>query len=182
MSDVRPAEYPRELDEEVVLPDRRRLHVRALWRCEEGPIRSLYAQLSPRSRYLRFFSAVPIAPDPLMHLLACVDYRRTLALIVEHDPVHPGEAAEVIALGNFGAVDDRSAEVGLVVRDDWQRQHVGTELAHRVLRAAEARGFDRFIAHLLPDNVAIRRLLANVGRLVSTRRLDDMSEIAFTRR
>ena len=37
---------------------------------------TLYAQLSPRSRYLRFFSAMPIAPDPLMQMLACVDYRR----------------------------------------------------------------------------------------------------------
>src|SRR6476469_9636174 len=102
MADLQPAEYPWELDDEVMLADRRQLHVRALRRCEEGPIRSLYAQLSPRSRYLRFFSAMPIAPDPLMQLLASVDYRRTLALVVEHHVGNPDGPVEVVALGNFG--------------------------------------------------------------------------------
>jgi GNAT superfamily N-acetyltransferase len=173
-----PAEYPSELDEHLTLPNQRHLHIRALHRCEEAPIRELDAHLSVRTRYFRFLSPLPQLPDSLVRLLACVDYRRTLALLVEGEV----EGKEVVGLGSFGAVDDRNAEVALVVRDDWQRQRVGSELAERVLLAAESRGFDRFIVHVHSDNVAIRKLLQRVGRVVSAKASGGVSELAFVRR
>src|SRR5262249_10340274 len=144
---MRIADYPAELDECLILPNRRRLRIRALRRCEVGPIRELYGHLSPRTRYLRFFLTVPTLPDSVLRLLASVDYIERLALLAEHENE---KGLEVVGLASFGAVDERSAEVGLVVRDEWQRQHVGTTLARRVLKAAEDRGYHRFIVHLLP--------------------------------
>jgi RimJ/RimL family protein N-acetyltransferase len=173
------AEYPREFDDDVTLTNCKRLHIRALRTSEDGPIRELYARLSPRTRYLRFFSPMPTLPDSVARLLASVDYRRQLALVAEHNN---GNGDEIVALGSFGAIDDHSAEVALVVRDDWQRQRVGTELAVRILLAAESRGFQRFIVHILSDNVAIRRLLRHVGEVVSTRVSGGVSELAFVRR
>jgi acetyltransferase len=171
-------EYPSELDEELTLPDERHLHIRALHRCEEAPIRELDAHLSVRTRYLRFLSPLPELPDSVVRLLACVDHRRTLALVVEGD----GEGREVVGLGSFGAVDDHNAEVALLVRDDWQRQRIGSALAERVLAAAEKRGFDRFIVYMHSDNVAIRKLLQRVGRVVSTKASAGVLELAFVRR
>jgi RimJ/RimL family protein N-acetyltransferase len=172
-------DYPADLDAYVILSNEKRVRIRALRRCEEQPIRELYARLSPRSRYHRFFSPMPALPDAVVRLLACVDYRRKLALLAEHDS---GAGEEVIGLGSFGATEDGDVEVGLVVRDDWQRLRVGTELAERVMRAAEDRGFHRFIANVLTDNVAMRRLLKNVGEIVSAKMCGNVSEIAFTRR
>lgn len=171
-------EYPTELDEHFTLPNQRHLHLRALHRCEEDPIRELDAHVSVQTRYFRFLSPFPQLPDSLVRLLACVDYRRTLALVVEDDEA----PYEVVGLGSYGAVDERHAEVALMVRDDWQRQRVGSELAERVLRAAERRGFDRFIVHLHSDNVAIRRLLQRVGRVVSSKASAGLLEVAFVRR
>jgi RimJ/RimL family protein N-acetyltransferase len=173
------ATYPADLDDYVILSNQKRVRIRALRRCEERPIRELYARLSPRSRYQRFFSPMPSLPDPVVRLLACVDYRRKLALLAEHDD---GAGEEVIGLGSFGATEEGDVEVGLVVRDDWQRLRVGTELAERVMQAAEDRGFHRFIANVLSDNVAIRRLLRNVGEIVSAKMCGNVSEIAFIRR
>lgn len=173
------ADYPSELDDDLTLPSQRRVHIRALHRGEESSIRELDAHLSMRTRYLRFLSPLPALPDSLTRLLACVDYRRRLALVAEH---HNGNAREVIGLGSFGAVDDNSAEVALVVSDEWQRLHVGTELATRVLQAAEDRGFHRFIVHVLAENVAIRGLLKKVGVVVSARMHGSVSEVAFVRR
>src|SRR5688572_8650770 len=51
-----PAAYPSELDGHIVLPNRRRLRIRPLRRCEEDAVRELYDHLSPRTRFLRFFS------------------------------------------------------------------------------------------------------------------------------
>mgnify|MGYP003694359547 CR=1 FL=1 len=140
------AEYPGELECDVTLPDRRQLHIRPLRPDEEGPVRELDARLSMRTRYLRFLSPMPALPDSLLRLLVTVDYRCRLSLIAE---VEASGRREVIALGSFGAIDSGTAEVGLVVSDAWQRQGIGTILARAILRAAEDRGFARFVAHLL---------------------------------
>jgi len=173
-------DYPADLSDEVTLPDRRRVRIRALRRCEEAPIRELFAHLSPDTRYRRFLSPMPALPDHLVRQLACGDYRRQLALVAEYDS---GTAsAEPIGLASFGAIDDSTVEVALVVRDEWQRHQVGTELAQRLMLAAEARGFHRFIATVLSGNTGIRRLLSHVGRVVSGRIDGGTMELAFVRR
>jgi RimJ/RimL family protein N-acetyltransferase len=172
-------ELPGAVDEDVLLPDNRRLHVRSLRWCEERPVRELYRRLSPRTRYLRFFSPMPELPDSVLRRLTCVDGHRGIALLGE---LQTPAGEEVVALGSFGATDDGLAEVGLVVSDEWQQQGIGTVIADRVLRAAEARGFHQFVAHALWDNQAIRRLLRRVGAIVSTRTRQGVTEISFVPR
>jgi len=170
-------DYPADLVSLITLPDNRRIRVRALRRCEEGPIRELFAHLSAQSRYQRFLSPMPALPDSLARQLACGDYQRRLAIIAQYNFDTAEE--ETIGLGSFGAIDDATAEVALVIRDDWQRRHVGTELATRILQAAEARGFHRFVATVLHDNVAIRRLLGHVGQIVAGTSSGGVAELAF---
>lgn len=172
-------EYPGELECDVTLPDRRQLHIRPLRPDEEGPVRELDSRLSLRSRYLRFLSPLPSLPDSLLQLLVSVDYRRRLSLIAE---VEACGRREVIALGSFGAIDNGTAEVALVVSDAWQRQGVGTILARAILQAAEDRGFVRFVVHVLWENTVMRRLLKRVGHVVSSRSSLGTSEVTFVRR
>lgn len=178
MALIRPGDYPADLDHRVTLPDGARVRIRPLRDGEDGPVLELYRRLSPLSRYQRFFLAPPALPDALLDLLINVDYRRRLALIAFSDD----EGADVIGLGSFGAIDDRSAEVGLVIRDDWQRRRVGTELANRVLKAAEERGFDRFVGNILSGNQAIRRLLRSIAVVLSTTMSAGVTELVFVRR
>src|SRR5262245_39194078 len=103
---IEPPGYPSELDDVVTLPNHRRVHIRALRCDEDGPIRELYARLSARTRYLRFFSST--VPDSVIRQLARVDYRQQLALVAEHET---GNAREIVGLGSFGAVDATSVEV-----------------------------------------------------------------------
>jgi RimJ/RimL family protein N-acetyltransferase len=175
---TQPAAYPSELEDHVRLPNQRLLHIRPLRPCDDRPIRELFSHLSPRSRYLRFLSPMPVLPDSVLRHMTCVDYRRRLALLAELDIA---DGTEVVALGSFGAIDDGTAEVGLVVRDEWQRQGIGIALAARVLQAAEARGFTRFVAHVFWDNVVIRRVLNHVGHVLSTTTRHGVSEVSFTR-
>ena len=88
--------YPTELDAHVTLTDQRRIRIRALHRREERPIRVLHERLSPRTRYLRFLSPIPTLPDALVRRLACVDYRRRLAVVAEDEAAG---GAGVVALG-----------------------------------------------------------------------------------
>jgi RimJ/RimL family protein N-acetyltransferase len=172
-------DYPTELECQVTLPDQRHLSIRPLRPGEEGPVRELDARLSTRTRYLRFFSPLPALPDSLLRLLASVDYRRRLSLIAEVDA---GGRREVIALGSFGGLDNGTAEVALLVSDDWQHQGIGTILARQVMRAAEDRGFAKFVVHVFWDNTVIRRLLKRVGHIVSSRTSFGVAEVTFIRR
>jgi RimJ/RimL family protein N-acetyltransferase len=172
-------DYPRELECHMTLADRRQLRIRPLRPDEEGPVRELDTRLSSRTRYLRFLSPMPALPDSLLRLLASVDYRRRLSLIAEVDA---GGQREVIALGSFGGLDNGTAEVALVVSDAWQHQGIGTILARQVMRAAEDRGFAKFVAHIFSDNTVIRRLLKRVGHIVSSRTSFGVAEVTFIRR
>lgn len=146
---------------------------------EEELIRTLYARLSPRTRYLRFFSMMPALPDAAVHHLADVDGHRHVALVVEEDVCG---RVEPIALASFGAVDDATVELGIVVSDEWQNQRIGSTLAARLLDAAEACGFHRFVATIHAHNMPIRRLLQHIGLVVSSRFDAGVSELTFVRR
>ena len=171
--------YPTELNDVFTLSDRTPIRVRALHRFEDGPVQELFDHLSLRTRYLRFLSPLSSLPDSLMRLLTGVDYRRSVALLALHDI---SDRQEVVALGSFGAVDDERVEVALVVRDDWQRRRIGTELALRVLDAAERRGFHSFVANFSSDNRPVRKLLARIGEVVSATVSGGVSELVFVQR
>jgi RimJ/RimL family protein N-acetyltransferase len=161
-----PSEDLREAVEEIRLPNGHCLRIRALETGEEQPIRELLAHLGPRSWRFRFLSPLSTAPDNLVRLLASVDNDRQVALVAEHDA---GHATEVVALANLAATgDDGRAELGLVVRDDWQRRRVGSELAMRLMRCAERRGYRRFVIYTLPENAAVRQLLRHVRVVASS--------------
>src|SRR4029450_4932906 len=106
------ADYPTELDEDLVLPNQKRLRIRPLHRGEQSTVRDLFAHLSPLSRYRRFFSPMPTLPDAVMQLLVSVDYRRRLALVAQHEA---GPDPEIVGLGSFSTNDDGSVELALVV-------------------------------------------------------------------
>ena len=169
----------REGDDYITLSNGRGVRIRTLRRGEDGPILELWPHLSPRTRYLRFLSIMSVLPDSLVRRLVSSDDCRTLAIVAEHET---GGTSVVVGLANLGAVDDVSVEVGLVVRDDWQRQRLGTELAQRMMLAAESRGFRRFIGHVLDENVAMRKLLKNIGEIVSIKVSGSVFELAFVRR
>ncbi len=171
--------YPCELEEQISLRSGELLRIRPLRRGDEPPIRQLYGNLTPETRYLRFFSPMPLLPDSVVRLITCVDYRRKLALLAELDTA---DGVQVVALGSFAAIGQNTAEVAMVVADQWQRKGIGTVLASKMLLAAEARGFDRYVAHVLHGNAVIRRLLNDVALIVSTRTHHAASEMCFVRR
>ena len=163
----------------LTLPGGRYLHIRALRSGEENAIRDLFGRLSPRTRYLRFLAPTSILTASLLRTLTDVDDLERLALVAELDECNSGD---VVGLGNVVACEDGRSEVGLVVADAWQCQGIGIALVARLLRAAEARGHERFVIHERWDNQALRPLLRRVGDVVSIDTNFGISEITFVRR
>jgi len=165
-------------DNQITLANGCQLTIRLLRHGEEGTLRELFARLSPRSRYLRFFSEMPVTPDSIVRLLADVDGVHRLAVVAELDDAH---GCDVVALGNL-AVGDGLPELGIVVADAWQRQGIGVAVIDRLLQAAGRLGHQRFIVHALYENPAMRKLLDHVADVESTSTRQGVMEITFVRR
>ncbi len=166
-------------ERQIRLPNGRQVRLRALQPGEYDPVRELCARLSLRTRYQRFLSPMPVVPDALLRVLAESDGPRRLAVVAQ---LGSADDSDVIGLGNLCVADDDRAELGLVVADAWQRQGIGLALAATLVRAAESRGYRRFVAHGLMGNPALRPLLRHLADVVSTKTSCGVSEITFVSR
>lgn len=184
-SDPPVAPYPVELEQDITLRDGSRLHLRPI-RARDAPrLIEAYGRLGAQSAYQRFFTVMKRLPPDWARILADVDYRRRLALIVERGPA---DAAELIAVARYEPTDREDiAEVAFVVLDAWQGRGIGFVLLRALLAAATARGIHRFRAYVLASNTQMLGLLrrftdvqqstldSGVVELLFTHRLDDAS-------
>ena len=69
---------------------------------------------------------------------------------------------ECVGLGNLHVGDD-TADVGLLVEDDWQRRGVGTALLIALVRRVRERGSHFLRADVLDENRFTLQVLARVG-------------------
>jgi RimJ/RimL family protein N-acetyltransferase len=175
-----PAEYPRELVQDVKLKDGSYVHLRPI-RPEDAPrLQELYDRLSRDTAYHRFFTVMKRLPPDWAQVLATVDYRRRLALVVEPDDAH---GVEIIAVGRYEPTDEPdTVEVAFVVQDRWQGLGLGTTLVREVLDAAAARGLRRFRAYVLADNRRMLDLIMRFGDVRERKSDQGVTELLFTRR
>ena len=116
----------------------------------------MFERLSRESVLSRFFSPVPHLPRSLLLRLADVDHDRRDALVaLDGDEI---VAVRAIRRGADEGVP-REAEIALTVEDAWQNRGVGRRLVRRLALLAHARGFEAFVATILPDNRAALTLM-----------------------
>ncbi|HUI47101.1 MAG TPA: GNAT family N-acetyltransferase [Acidimicrobiia bacterium] len=117
----------------------------------------LFDRLSPASVHFRFFSPVARPPRSALLRLADVDHGRRDALVAL-------DGDEIIAVARYdGREGSHQAEIALTVEDAWQHRGLGRRLARRLADLALDRGYDTFVATMLPDN---RAALGLVRKLV----------------
>jgi GNAT superfamily N-acetyltransferase len=105
-----------------------------------------FARLSPESRYRRFFSAVDRLSAADLRYLTEVDHHDHEAVIAFD------EAGGTVGVARYVRGEDASAEVAVVVGDEWQGNGVGTALLERLTERAAENGIERFVALVMQDN------------------------------
>lgn len=122
--------------------------------------RRFIEQLSPEARRYRFLCGMQTPSDALLRQLTDLDERRDAALIAL-----AGEAGQQREVGaaRFSATADGSAEVAVVVSDDWRLKGVGTLLMQRLIEVARTRGITTLFSTDPADNDAMRRFAACLG-------------------
>jgi len=125
-------------------------------------LRAGFEQLSPESRYARFFTPKTSLSDDELHYLTEVD---------QEDHVAIGAASErdggQIGLGvaRFIRFADRpeTAEAAIAVADEAQRKGLGRLLLLRLVAAARERGIERFRFEVLSSNAGMATLIAEIA-------------------
>ena len=145
----------------VVLKDGATVTLRPIRPEDEGALTALYARLSPQTSYQRFFQVMRRLPPDWAHILANVDYDRTMAIV----SLGPGDDLTGVARYVYDPRADE-AEIAIVIEDRWQSRGLGTVLLGELIGYARRKGLRRFRAYVLADNV---RMLKLVRRLTTIR-------------
>jgi GNAT superfamily N-acetyltransferase len=142
-------------------PAQRALRLRPL-RADDAPrLIALYQRLSPetiRKRFLRY----PGCTDPRQAVeLATVDQINRVAFALV---TGSGEDEAIVAVGRFHRADDDSAELALLVEDDYQHRGLGRYLLEELIDAAQRLRLQVLDGFVLYNNTSMLRLLRTSGR------------------
>jgi len=136
-------------------------------RPEDEPLMvKFHGALSERSVFLRYFQwsklSQRVAHDRLRRI-CFIDYDREMALVADRTAPDTGEH-EILAIGRLSKVHgSRTAEMALLVRDQYQRHGLGIELLRRLIQVARDEHLDSMQAYLLRENVEMRSLVEKLG-------------------
>ena len=125
-------------------------------RAEDGEaLRTFFAGLSARTRYLRFFAALTITSS-MLRVLSGGDNKDAVVATGHGTIIGHGIAADRSGPGGCTVT-----EIGVVVAHAWQGRGVGSALVRALISAAEARGAAIVAMDVLPSNQRVLAMLAS---------------------
>jgi acyl-CoA synthetase (NDP forming)/GNAT superfamily N-acetyltransferase len=139
---------------DALLMDGRIVHVRRVTETDKEALSALYTRASPRTRYLRFFTAGISIDREVQRLVAPGNDH--LALVAEHDRLAVGVASYEILNGD-------QAEIALLVDDTWQGDGIGSLLIEHLTALARKAGIQELVGDVLASNLTMLRTSAGVA-------------------
>lgn len=127
-----------------------------------------FERFSDRSRYLRFFGAMPKLGGRVLASLTNIDDEHQLAWMVL-DPAKPSEVGDgsglAIASARLFVEDDdpTTAEATLAIVDEYQGRGLGRFLMELLVNTAALHGIETIRFDVLAENNAMRGLLGKLG-------------------
>jgi RimJ/RimL family protein N-acetyltransferase len=132
----------------------------------------LYRRLSPETRRLRFMAQHQAPPDEIVwreaHRLSDLNPHLAAALVATANEGDGREHALGVARLARDEQDPSTAELAIVIRDDAQREGLGTLMLDLIIQLAMVSGLARLRAVSLAENQAVQRLIARTGLPVTT--------------
>lgn len=138
----------------------RTIYFRPLQPSDEKAIQDFFYSHEPETIYQRYLTYVDAMPHPVAAARVSVDYAKDMA-IAGFDSPQP--YAQMVCLGRYIRKEDNSAEMGLVVKEDYQRLGIGTFLCECLMKAAQAHQVSKLTAYVAKNNTAMLRIYKKNG-------------------
>jgi RimJ/RimL family protein N-acetyltransferase len=169
--------YPVEYIQSVTLRDGTAVTLRPVRREDAPRLQEAFTHLSADTIYMRFLSPLTALIDEQARELATVDYQNRMALV---GAIQEQGEERVVAFARYGMVDPNAvdgpnaglAEVGVVVRDDFQSRGLGTLIIRHLVRYASTHGVKILLATVHLQNERILRFIEQSGVPYQKRLLD----------
>ena len=134
---------------------------------DEPLLASFFRSLSEESLYRRFFSVRRDMPHERLQRFVIIDHTTEVEILAV---IRQSGQETVIGLGQcFTDPSTYTAELGLVVRDDYQNRGVGTELLAHLACLARSWGLVGLTAQVLVENRPMLHLIERAGLDVEKR-------------
>lgn len=144
------------------LPSGEPIAVRPVTSADEWRFRRVWAEMSPRTRYLRFHGGHFNEGEPCLRYLTDVDQQLHVAhgaVLADH-PDHPGVGVFRFVRAGQEAAD---AELAITVVDGYQQKGVGRYLLECAATEAAQRGIKQFTFRILAGRHRLHAGLQRVG-------------------
>ncbi len=128
---------------------------------DEPLLKDFFYSLSDKSMYMRFASARKDMHHARLQEFVAVDFSRDMVILAIS---RRDDQDLVIGVAQYNINEkDHTAELALVVRDNYQNQGVGTELDSYMTYLAKRSGILGFTAEVLEDNLPALNLVKKMG-------------------
>ena len=154
-------EYPEDLETFRTTETGLEIFLRPAKISDEPLLKEFVHSLSDQSLYRRFISRRTDMPHEFLQKFVIIDYAEKMAIfaVIEH-----AQKEEIIGVGRY-YIDKKThtAEAAFVVRDDFQKRGIGTELLKYLTYLAQKQGLLGFTADVLVDNQSMLHVFQKMG-------------------
>ena len=172
---IRP--YPKELEEEFVLPNGRVVMLRPIRPEDEPAHHDFISKCAPDDLRLRFFHVVRRLPHSEMARLTQIDYDREMAFLATAQKADGSGPETLGVVRTITDLHNDKAEYAILIRSDMKGQRLGWKLMEKIVRYSRSRGTKRIVGLVLANN---RKMLDLVHRMgFESRKVpdDDIMEV-----
>jgi len=154
-------EYPEDLETFRTTETGLEIFLRPAKITDEPLLKEFVHSLSDQSLYRRFISRRTDMPHEFLQKFVIIDYSEKMAIfaVIDH-----AQKEEIIGVGRYYIdKNTHTAEAAFVVRDDFQKRGIGTELLKYLTSLAQKQGLLGFTADVLVDNQPMLHVFQKMG-------------------
>ncbi len=168
-------QYPESLENHRTIRSGLEILLRPVKISDEPLLKDFFYDLSDSSLYRRFISVRKDMPHERLQEFTIIDYSGEMVILAT---LSQQEKEEIIGLGQYG-IDEamHSAEVAIVVKDDFQNRGIGTELLSYLTYLAKKQGLLGFTAEVLRENKPMLHLFEKMGFDIEMRGAEEVYEL-----
>ncbi|MCW7074109.1 MAG: GNAT family N-acetyltransferase [Methanophagales archaeon] len=168
-------EYPEDLEIYRTTKTGLEILLRPVKLTDEPLLKEFFYSLSDKSLYYRFMSQRKDMPHERLQEFVVIDYTKEMVILAV---IKQKGKEKILGIGQY-TIDPttHTAEVALVVRDDYQNRGIGREILSYLTYLAKKQGLLGFTAEVLPENTPMLRLFEKMGFEIEKRVTEEVYEL-----
>ena len=154
-------EYPENLETVKITSKGLKIKMRPVKISDESLLKNFFYSLSDESTYKRFISTRKDMPHERLQEFSVINYCKEIVILCT---VGKKNKEIIVGVGQYGIDEsNHTAEVALVVRDEYQQKGIGTSLLSYLSFLAKKQGLLGFTAEVLIHNKPMLHLFEKMG-------------------